>query len=170
VADAGRSRRAFGVETIEIDLPPLAGALSRRLHDAGVPTTPARSADLTRALALVRPMTRRRVYWTARAVLVSDPSQVAAFDAVFWSVFGDRPGHEAVRPDEAPTGPAPADDRPRSEGATARGDSARREPRGGGRAAAGASTCGARCAPACGRAATRSGSPAAAAASSAAGS
>ena len=29
--------RPFGVETIELDLPPLAGAFSRRLHDAGVP-------------------------------------------------------------------------------------------------------------------------------------
>ena len=35
--------------------------------------TPARSADFARALALVRPVTRRRLYWTARAVLVSDP-------------------------------------------------------------------------------------------------
>ena len=128
MADAAPSRRAFGVETIELDLPALAGALGRRLHDAGVPTTPARSADLTRALALVRPMTRRRLYWTARAVLVSDPSQLAAFDAVFWSVFGERAQDEPVAPDDARTGPAPADDRARSEGATARGDSARRGP------------------------------------------
>ena len=65
----------FGVETIELDLPPLAGALSRRLHDAGVPVTPARAADFARALALVRPISRRRLYWTARAVLVSDPAR-----------------------------------------------------------------------------------------------
>jgi uncharacterized protein len=99
VADAGASRRAFGVETIELDLPPLAGALSRRLHDAGVPTTPARSADLTRALALVRPITRRRLYWTARAVVVTEPAQVAAFDAVFASVFGGgAPEHASSAP------------------------------------------------------------------------
>ena len=48
---------AFGVETIELDLPLLVGALSRRLHEAGVPVTPARSADFARALAL-RPADR----------------------------------------------------------------------------------------------------------------
>ena len=33
-------RAAFGVETIELDLPALVGALGRRLHEAGVPVTP----------------------------------------------------------------------------------------------------------------------------------
>jgi len=80
----------FGVETIHLDLPALVGALSRRLHDSGVPITPARAADFARALTLVRPITRRQLYWTARAVFVSDPAQVATFDAVFYSVFGDR--------------------------------------------------------------------------------
>ena len=73
---------AFGVETIHLDLPALAGAFGRRLHDAGVPTTPTRAADLARALVLVRPVSRRRLYWTARAVLVSDQAQVRAFDRV----------------------------------------------------------------------------------------
>jgi uncharacterized protein len=80
----------FGVETIELDLPPLVGALSRRLRDAGVPITPGRSVDFAEALTLVRPISRRRLYWTARAVFVSDPAQVDAFDAVFFSVFGSR--------------------------------------------------------------------------------
>ena len=80
----------FGVETIELDLPSLVGALSRRLHDRGLPVTPARSADFARALTLVRPVSRRRLYWTARAVFVSDPAQAASFDAVFFSVFGNR--------------------------------------------------------------------------------
>jgi hypothetical protein len=83
-------RPAFGVETIELDLPPLVGALSRRLRDAGVPITPGRSVDFAEALTLVRPISRRRLYWTARAVFVSDPAQVDAFDAVFFSVFGSR--------------------------------------------------------------------------------
>ena len=38
----------FGVETIYLDLPALVGALSGRLGAAGVPVTPARSADLER--------------------------------------------------------------------------------------------------------------------------
>ena len=111
MSEAGVSGGVFGVETIEFDLPPLAGALSRRLHDAGVPVTPARSADFARALALIRPLTRRRLYWTARAVLVTDPGQVKAFDAVFFSIFGVR-SDEPFDPGDAHTVPAPADDRP----------------------------------------------------------
>jgi uncharacterized protein len=124
VTDTGVSDRAFGVETIQLDLPPLAGALSRRLHDAGMPMTPARSADFARALTLVRPITRRRLYWTARTVLVSDPAQVKAFDAVFFSIFGDRDRDETFDPDDARTVPVPADDRPASDHKTSLGESA----------------------------------------------
>ena len=92
MTDAGVSDEVFGVETIELDLPPLAGALSRRLHDAGVAVTPARSADFARALALVRPISRRRLYWTARAVLVSDPAQVKAFKQ-----FSERKARQEAR-------------------------------------------------------------------------
>jgi uncharacterized protein with von Willebrand factor type A (vWA) domain len=109
------------VETIELDLPPLVGALSRRLHDAGVPVTPVRSADFARALTLVRPITRRRLYWTARTVLVSDPTQVKAFDAVFFSVFGGGDAQERFDPDEARTVAAPADGRPATEGRATQG-------------------------------------------------
>ncbi len=75
------------VETVWLDLPALVGAFARRLHEAGLPMTPARSADLARALELVRPVARRRLYWTARAIVVTDPSQVPLFDAVFAGVF-----------------------------------------------------------------------------------
>ncbi len=88
------------VETIWLDLPATVGAFARRLHEAGVPLPPARSADLARALELVRPVARRRLYWTARAVVVTDPSQVPAFDAVFAGVF------RGYAPDEAPEPPA----------------------------------------------------------------
>ncbi len=40
MTDAGISNGVFGVETVELDLPPLVGALSRRLRDAGVPDHP----------------------------------------------------------------------------------------------------------------------------------
>ena len=105
----------FGVETIELDLPPLVGAMSRRLHEAGVPITPARAADFAHSLTLVRPITRRRLYWTARAVFVSDPAQVKAFDAVFFSVFGNRAEGEDFDPEDSRTVASPADDRPQSE-------------------------------------------------------
>jgi uncharacterized protein with von Willebrand factor type A (vWA) domain len=113
--------RAFGVETIHLDLPPLTVAFSRRLQDAGVPTTPARQADLARALTLVRPVSRRRLYWTARSVLVSDPAQIPAFDKVFFAVFGD-PRSERFDPDDARATTAPRDDRPAGDPRRARGD------------------------------------------------
>jgi len=119
---------AFGVETITLDLPPLVGALSRRLHDRGVPITPGRSADFARALTLVRPITRRRLYWTARAALVSDPAQVPAFDAVFFSVFGDRTESEDFEAEDSRTAVAPADDRPVSEHRAQPRDSGAQEP------------------------------------------
>ena len=79
---------AFGVETVVLDLPAVTAAFGRRLRDAGVPVTPERPAAFARALDLVHPLTRRRLYWTARGVFVSDQAHVAAFDAVFRAVFG----------------------------------------------------------------------------------
>jgi hypothetical protein len=83
--------------TVHLDLPPLVGAFARRLHEAGVPVTADRSARFAQALVLVEPISRRRLYWTARAVLVTDPAQLNAFDAVFFSVFGARDREPAER-------------------------------------------------------------------------
>jgi hypothetical protein len=102
---------AFQVETIALDLPAFAGAFCRRLHDAGMPTTPARAADLARALALVRPVSRRRLYFTARSVLVSDPVQVPVFDGVFAQVFGGVREDAPFTPDDVHAVPAESDDR-----------------------------------------------------------
>lgn len=115
MTDARGGGEAFGIETIELDLPPLVGALSRRLHEAGLPITPGRAVDFARALTLVRPIARRRLYWTARAVFVSDPVQVDAFDAVFFSVFGKRAESEDFEPEDARSVPSPPDDRPTTE-------------------------------------------------------
>jgi uncharacterized protein len=101
------------VETVELDLPPLVAAFGRRLHDAGLPVTPERSARLAEALRLVRPIARRRLYWTARAVLVSDPAQAQLFDAVFFAVFGSR--LDEPPPHDSPAEPAQADDHPARE-------------------------------------------------------
>ncbi len=128
MTDAHASGGVFGVETINLDLPPLVGALSRRFHDRGMPITPGRSVDFARALTLVRPTTRRRLYWTARAVFVSDPAQVKAFDEVFFSVFGSRAQGEDFAPDEPRTSAAPPDDRPKFEHKASPGDSGEREP------------------------------------------
>jgi uncharacterized protein with von Willebrand factor type A (vWA) domain len=129
VTDGGASDRAFGVQTIHLDLPPLAGALSRRLHDVGVPMTPERSADFARALTLVRPITRRRLYWTARAVFVSDQMHAQAFDAVFFSIFGDPATAESAQTVDGQTVAAPPDERPRSDHKTSAEESMQRDPR-----------------------------------------
>jgi uncharacterized protein with von Willebrand factor type A (vWA) domain len=97
----------FGVETIVLDLPAVTGAFGRRLRNAGLAVTPQRAAEFARALDLVKPVSRRRLYWTARAVFVSDSAQVKAFDRVFFSVFG---GERSFDPDEVRT--ASSDDQP----------------------------------------------------------
>jgi hypothetical protein len=97
------------VELVELDLPPLAAALSRRLHQVGLPATPARAAQFARSLEVVRPLARRRLYHTARAVFVSDRSQIAAFDAVFFEIFGESVAAEGAP--EGPTAPAAPDAR-----------------------------------------------------------
>jgi uncharacterized protein with von Willebrand factor type A (vWA) domain len=106
------------VETVELDLPPLVAAFGRRLHEAGVPVTPERSARFAQALTLTRPVARTRLYWTARSVLVSDAAQVKTFDAVFFSVFGSRVDLEPDEepPEDARREAAPADDRPAAPG------------------------------------------------------
>ena len=98
----------FRVRTLGLNLPAVAGAFGRRLHDAGVPVTAERAAWFARALAVVEPISRRRLYWTARAAFVSDRSQVRAFDAVFASVFGSgrtepgEPADEDARTEDPP--------------------------------------------------------------------
>src|SRR4051794_354549 len=67
--------------------------------------TPDRAAAFARALALVRPVSRRRLYWTARSVFLSDQAQAGVFDAVFAEVFGDAAARE----------PAPGEERPRAQ-------------------------------------------------------
>ena len=89
----------FHVETIELDLPALAGALGDRLRLAGLPVSADVSARFAAALTLVRPVSRRRLYWTARAVLVSDRAHVKPFDAVFREVFGGGSAAGELSPD-----------------------------------------------------------------------
>jgi hypothetical protein len=101
----------FRVETVHLDLPRVVGAFTDRLRLAGVPVTPEHSIHFAQALSLINPITRRRLYATARAVLVSDMAQLNAFDAVFFSIFGKR--DEKFEPDEIQTVPAPPDERPK---------------------------------------------------------
>jgi uncharacterized protein len=105
------------VELVELDLAPVVATFGRRLREAGLPTTPEHAARFAAALNLTKPVSRTRLYWTARAVFVSDQAQAKAFDRVFFSVFGSRLD-DAPEPPAGDTRPAPSDDRP----ATARGE------------------------------------------------
>ena len=109
------SKHPFGVETIHLDLAPLAAALGQRLRNAGVPVTPGRLADFAHALALTRPQSRRRLYWTARSIFVTDRAHAPAFDAVFRAIFGGGGAAESSPPDEGRTVAAPSDERPSSD-------------------------------------------------------
>jgi uncharacterized protein len=111
----------FRVRPLGLDLPAVAAAFSRRLHDAGVPVTAERAAWFAQALTAVEPVSRRRLYWTARGVFVSDLSHVRAFDAVFASVFGDAPAlADEAETENAPTDSAPADEPRRTAGGAPR--------------------------------------------------
>jgi hypothetical protein len=114
----------FQLRTVVLDLPALAGTLGRRLHAAGVPVTVERSARFAAALALVKPITRRRLYWTARAVFVSDHSHLTVFDRVFADVFGGGSPDAVLAPDaESVAAPPEERDRPERDGSgTRRGD------------------------------------------------
>ena len=100
------------LETVHLDVPGIAGAFTERLRIAGVPVTPEHSINFTRALTLTKPLTRRRLYAVARAVLVSDMSQLKAFDAVFFSVFGTPSGQDDFEPDEIEVIRSSAEDEP----------------------------------------------------------
>jgi hypothetical protein len=113
---------ALRVRTLGLDVPAVAGAFSRRLHDAGLPVTAERAAWFAEALGVVEPVARRRLYWTARGVFVTGHDQVRAFDAVFREVFDSVRAPEGA-PDASTDPDAPAElppsDEPRrsSEGA-----------------------------------------------------
>ncbi len=64
-------------------------ALTTTLRDAGVRVGLSRSELFARALGVVPPRSRSRVYWTARTTLVDDRHDLATFDAVFAAVFDD---------------------------------------------------------------------------------
>jgi hypothetical protein len=108
-------RPAFGLETIQLDLPPLVGALAERLRYVGVPVSASHATEAARALTLVKPITRRRLYWTLRAVFVTDQAHVKPFDAVFSAVFAKQAQGEDFVADDAPTTVAAPDERSSAE-------------------------------------------------------
>src|SRR5258705_3722573 len=84
-----------------VDLAAVAAAFGRAVHDAGIPCSPERSVRFARALRLAPPISRSRLYWTARAVFVSTHAQVDAFDRVFARVFDGLEDPAGRRGDQA---------------------------------------------------------------------
>lgn len=69
------------------DLAELAAALCGRLRLAGLPVDGERGARFVRALTVVDAESADVVRWCGLATLVSDPGQLAVFDAIFGAVF-----------------------------------------------------------------------------------
>jgi uncharacterized protein with von Willebrand factor type A (vWA) domain len=99
----------FRVEDLHLDLPAVVGAFSQRLHDAGMPVTPSQTQQYARSLVLTKPVSRRRLYWTTRAVFVTGFIQLPTFDRVFREVFGSSAKNDLEDP-EVELEPAPPKD------------------------------------------------------------
>jgi uncharacterized protein with von Willebrand factor type A (vWA) domain len=100
----------FRVEDLHLDLPAVVGAFSQRLHDAGMPVTPSQTQQYARSLVLTKPVSRRRLYWTTRAVFVTGFIQLPTFDRVFREVFGTSAKEDESFDEEMDLEPAPPKD------------------------------------------------------------
>ena len=94
-----------------VDLAAFAAALVARLRGAGVLVSGSGQATFVQALRQQAPHTPSALYWAARITLVNRMEDLAAFDAVFWSVFGyaevDGPrGADSSLPHPGPRTPA----------------------------------------------------------------
>jgi uncharacterized protein with von Willebrand factor type A (vWA) domain len=100
----------FRVEPMDLDLPAVVGAFSQRLHEAGMPVTPSQTQAYALALGLTKPESRRRLYWTTRAIFVTGFIQLPTFDRVFREVFGSSAKSEFDEEAEVELEPAPPKD------------------------------------------------------------
>ena len=101
---------AFRVEDLHLDLPAVVGAFSQRLHDAGMPVTPSQTQQYARSLVLTKPVSRRRLYWTTRAIFVTGFIQLPTFDRVFREVFGSSAKSDLEEDPDVELEPAPPKD------------------------------------------------------------
>lgn len=78
----------------------LVGAFGHRLHAAGVPVDPDRSARFADAIGLAVPETVEQLYWIGRVTLLTAREQVPAYDAVFHQCFMDASPYAQTLKDE----------------------------------------------------------------------
>lgn len=69
------------------DLAAVAAAFGHRLHQAGIPVTPERSARFSESVLLAGPRTSQELYWLGRVTLLGSHPQIAVYDAAFDEVF-----------------------------------------------------------------------------------
>jgi uncharacterized protein len=80
-----------------VDVAVLAAGLGVALRSAGLPAGPERCERLARALTVMQANTVSELHACALATMVSDPSQIDAFERVFAEMFsGNVPGQAAV--------------------------------------------------------------------------
>ena len=70
-----------------IELAAVAAAFGHRLHDSGVPVTPAQSARFGSAVLLAQPKEIDELYWLGRITLLTGHNQVDTYDRVFRHIF-----------------------------------------------------------------------------------
>lgn len=69
------------------DLAVITASFGHLLHQAGVPVTPERSARFAAGITIARPTEVTELYWLGRVTLLSDRTQVEAYDRLFRQVF-----------------------------------------------------------------------------------
>lgn len=106
----------------ETDLAAITAAFGHRLHEAGVPVTPERSARFTDAVLLAAPRTSQELYWIGRVTLTGSQTHAAVYDAVFDQVFR---GYLDLVENRGDPSNAPAHTMPSGERAPRAQDSAR---------------------------------------------
>ena len=75
-------------DALDIDLVVMATAFCQRLHEADMIVTPAQTQQYAMSLALTQPGSLRQLYFTTRAIFVTDMDQETTFDDVFAQIFG----------------------------------------------------------------------------------
>src|ERR1700735_3571690 len=88
-----------------------AASLGAALHTAGLPVGPDRCERLARAMMVMNASSIAELRACALATMVSDPSQVPAFDRVFAAIFGGSASFGIQRPPAQSTVPRAGTDR-----------------------------------------------------------
>src|SRR5215471_17447860 len=89
-----------------VDIAVLAAGLGVALRSTGLPAGPERCERLARAVTVMRATTIAELHACALATMVSDPSQIGAFERVFAEMFaGSLPagGRSVVAPQQGMT-------------------------------------------------------------------